>query len=193
MSLAQIVGAAIIAYLIGSIPSGVIATRLANVPDVRYSGSGNTGGTNTMRLAGPWVGAGVVIFDGFKGILAWAVAYIIMLGSTWALPIAGLMAVIGHCWPIYTKFHGGMGLATAGSLIFILAPTTLLFIIPIWGLFYFRLFKRTYSPRAVALSIIIGIALRLVFLPMSDNISWYLILVAIILFIRHLPEWNRRI
>lgn len=183
--------AAIIAYLIGAFPTGVIATKLAGAPDVRYSGSGNTGGTNTMRVTNVWIGVAVVIIDGLKGLLSWGVAYAILLGSGWALVIGGTFAVIGHCWPIYTRFHGGMGLATGGGLIFVTTPLTLLFIIPVWAFFYFMIFKKTYSPRSVALALLLGTAAQLLFYPLPWSIRWFLMCMIPVLFIRHLPEWNR--
>lgn len=193
MNIVQVVLAALAAYLIGAIPTGVIATKLAGAPDVRYSGSGHTGGTNTMQLTNTWIGVGVVAFDGFKGLLAWGVAYILMLGSPWALPLAGVLAVVGHCWPIYTRFHGGMGLATAGSLILIVSPITLLFAIPIWAFFYFLIFKRAYSPRCVMLAMLLGVTFQIIILPVDESIRWFLILVTSIIIIKHLPEWGRRV
>jgi len=192
MNVLQIVLAALSAYLIGSFPTGVVATKLAGAPDVRYSGSGHTGGTNTMRLTNPWIGAMVVVIDGLKGVIAWGVVYLILAGNMWTLPVAGAMAVIGHCWPIYTKFHGGMGLATGGGLIFIVTPITLIFVIPAWAILFFGLFKRAYSPRAVALALLIGVSIQLLFFPLETSIRWFLIFVGPILVIKHLPDWHRK-
>lgn len=191
MSAGPFVLAALLSYLIGSFPTGVVATKLLGAPDVRYSGSGNIGGTNTMRLTNVWVGTTVVVIDGLKGLLAWAVSYLILLGSGWALVIAGTFAVIGHCWPIYTRFRGGMGLATGGGLIFIITPITLLFIIPVWAFFYFIIFKKKYSPRSVALALVIGTALQVLFYPLLWHVRWFLVSMIPILFIKHLAEWNR--
>jgi glycerol-3-phosphate acyltransferase PlsY len=192
MTILQVFLAALVAYLIGAFPTGVIATKFAGGPDVRYSGSGHTGGTNAMRLTNVWIGVVVVIIDGLKGLLAWGVAHIILLGSLWALPIAGAMAVVGHCWPIYTRFHGGMGLATGGGLIFVTTPITLVFVIPVWVICFFGIFKKAYSPRCVAFSLLIGIPLNLLLLPPEESMRWLLIFITPVLFIRHLPEWNRR-
>lgn len=189
----QFVLSALVAYLIGSFPTGVIATKLAGAPDVRYSGSGHIGGTNTMRLTNPRVGAMVVVIDGLKGLVAWGVAYIIMLGNGWALPIAGTMAVVGHCWPIYTRFQGGMGLATSGALIFILSPITLAFVIPVWATLFFGSFKKAYSSRAVVLALLIGVTIQILFFPPEFHIRWFLIFVTPILILRHLPEWHRKV
>jgi glycerol-3-phosphate acyltransferase PlsY len=187
----QFIVAGLLAYLIGSFPTGVVMTKLLGGPDVRYYGSGNTGGTNTMRLVGVGAGAAVVVIDALKGLFAWGVAYIIMLGSPWALPLAGTLAVIGHCWPIYTKFQGGMGLATGGALILITSPWTIAIAIPVWAVFFLLIFKKQYSPRCVTITLPIATALSLIFLPLAINVQWLLILLTTVLVIRHLPEWNR--
>ena len=191
MSIFQIVLAALVAYLIGSFPTGVVATKLTGAPDVRYSGSGHTGGTNTMRLTNARTGAIVVVVDGLKGLIAWAVAYIILLGDPWALAIGGTIAVVGHCWPIYTRFHGGMGLATGGGLIFVVSLVSLVFILPAWFFFFFIIFKKAYSPRCVALALLTGITAQILFFPPELSVRWFLMSVTPILIIRHLPEWNR--
>jgi len=114
-----------------------------------------------------------------------------MQGNPWALPLAGSLAVIGHCWPIYIRFHGGMGLATAGGLILILSPWTVAFVIPIWAVFFLGVFQKKYSPRAVTIAIPLAVVLSIIFLNLSLPLKWMLALVTIILVIRHLPEWNR--
>ncbi|MBN1219013.1 MAG: glycerol-3-phosphate acyltransferase [Anaerolineae bacterium] len=179
------------AYLIGAFPTGVVASKLTGGPDVRYHGSGHIGGTNTMRLIGVGVGTAVAVVDALKGLVAWMVAYLIMLGSPWVLPLAGTMAVIGHCWPIYTRFHGGMGLATGGALIFVVSPLTIALAIPVWAALYLGVFKKKYSPRCVAITIPIAVGLSLLFLPLAITVQGLLVSLTAILTIRHLPEWNR--
>jgi glycerol-3-phosphate acyltransferase PlsY len=115
------------------------------------------------------------------------------LGHGWALPLAGTLAVIGHCWPIYTRFHGGMGLATAGSMIFVITPITLAFLIPAWVILFFLIFKKQYSPRSVALALLVSIPLRLWLVSADIFVNWFLILVGLVLVLRHLPEWNRKV
>lgn len=187
----QFIVAGLLAYLIGSFPTGVVMTKILGGPDVRQHGSGNTGGTNTMRLVGVGAGATVVVIDALKGLFAWGIAYIIMYGSPWALPLAGTLAVIGHCWPIYIKFHGGMGLATGGALILVTSPWTIAMAIPVWAVFFFLIFKKKYSPRCVTITMPIATVLSLIFLPLTINVQWLLILLTIVLVTRHLSEWNR--
>jgi len=183
--------AALAAYLIGAFPTGVVATKLAGAPDVRHTGSGHTGGTNTMRLAGPWVGVTVVLIDAIKGFVAWFAALWIMGGNPFALPVAATAAIIGHCWPVYTRFVGGMGLATAGGLLIILQPMTIAFAVPVWAILFFGVFKKKYSPRCVTIAIPVAIALNIALFSPAPARVWMLVLLAAVLVIRHLPEWNR--
>jgi glycerol-3-phosphate acyltransferase PlsY len=187
----QFIMAGLLAYLIGAFPTGVVMTKLLGGPDVRYHGSGNTGGTNTMRQVGVAAGATVVVIDALKGLFAWGIAYVIMLGSPWALPLAGTLAVVGHCWPIYTKFQGGMGLATGGALILVTSPWTIALAIPVWAIFFFLVFKKQYSPRCVTITIPVATALSLIFLPLAINVQWLLVMLTVVLVVRHIPEWNR--
>ncbi len=187
----QVFLAGLAAYLIGAFPTGVVMSKLAGGPDVRYHGSGNIGGTNTMRLMGVGRGAVVVVVDALKGLWAWAAAYIIMSGSPWALPLAGTLAVVGHCWPVYIKFHGGMGLATGGALIFIVSPWTIAIAIPVWAVFYVGMFKKQYSPRCVILTMPVATIISIILLLLTPHVQYLLLLLTLVLMIRHLPEWNR--
>jgi glycerol-3-phosphate acyltransferase PlsY len=113
------------AYLIGSIPFSIIVTRLITGQDVRKTGSGHAGATNTMRVAGWWAGVLVLLLDLGKGALAvWladsftgdAINLSIMRSTAVGL------AVIGHCWPVVAKFRGGMGMATSGGALLYVWP-----------------------------------------------------------------------
>lgn len=179
------------AYLIGAFPTGVVATRLAGAPDVRYHGSGHTGGTNTARMAGPKIGVAVVLIDGLKGLLAWLVAALITQGSIWALPLAAVGAVLGHCWPIYTGFKGGMGLATGGMILLVTAPLTTLMLVGLWAGLYFGIFRRRYSVRSVILACVLVGGVSLGFLPKSLAVNWTLALICVVIVLRHLPQWGR--
>ena len=187
----QFILAGLVSYLIGAFPTGVVMSKLLGGPDVRHHGSGHTGGTNTMRLLGARAGAAVTVLDALKGLVAWAIAYVIMLGNPYALPPAGALAVIGHCWPVYTKFQGGMGLATGGALVLVTSPLTIALAIPTWAVLFFVIFKKKHSPRCVALTLPIVVLLTLLFVPLAAPGQWLLVLVAAILVVRHLPDWNR--
>jgi glycerol-3-phosphate acyltransferase PlsY len=114
----------LIGYLLGSIPFGLIVTRLGGAGDIRAIGSGNIGATNVLRTGRVGLAIATLTFDLLKGLLpAW-------LGHAWFGPdvgvLAGLGAVIGHCFPVWLRFRGGKGVATAGGVILGLTPLVLL-------------------------------------------------------------------
>lgn len=96
-------------YLLGSIPFGIILTRLAGAGDLRSIGSGNIGATNVLRTGRKGLAAATLLFDLGKGAAAIAIAEGIAPGAG---PFAGLGAFFGHLYPIWLKFNGGKGVAT---------------------------------------------------------------------------------
>jgi glycerol-3-phosphate acyltransferase PlsY len=114
------------AYLLGSIPFGVPLARLFGGGDVRKSGSGNIGATNVARVAGPLPGILTLLLDGGKGCAAvWVAGRVSDESATWMM-IAALAALLGHCFPIWLKFRGGKGVATAAGAFLVLCPAALL-------------------------------------------------------------------
>ena len=111
----------IFAYLMGSLPFSVWVTRLIKNVDVRDSGSGHATTTNTIRQAGWGAGLLVLILDMAKGFIPTWLAYH-FAPYQWTTPIVAAFAVVGHCWPIFANFRGGMGLATAGAAIMAINP-----------------------------------------------------------------------
>ena len=102
---------AVLAYLAGSLPFGLVLTRLAGKGDIRAIGSGNIGATNVLRTGSKGLALATLILDGGKGAaVVMAVAW--FGGEAMAIGIAGLMAVVGHCFPVWLKFQGGKGVAT---------------------------------------------------------------------------------
>jgi glycerol-3-phosphate acyltransferase PlsY len=113
-------------YLLGSIPFGVIATRLGGAGDVRNIGSGNIGATNVLRTGRRDLAAITLIGDGGKGAVAVLLAGW-LLGSAEDAAIAGGAAFVGHCFPVWLKFKGGKGVSTFfGTMIAIAWPAGLL-------------------------------------------------------------------
>jgi acyl phosphate:glycerol-3-phosphate acyltransferase len=116
----------IVAYLLGSIPFGLLFTKLFGGGDVRKAGSGNIGATNVARVAGPLPGILTLLFDAAKGAAAvWLAARFSNESATWMV-IAALAALIGHCFPAWLKFRGGKGVATAAGTFLMLSPLALL-------------------------------------------------------------------
>jgi glycerol-3-phosphate acyltransferase PlsY len=101
-----------LSYLFGAIPSGYILFYLSEKKDIRDFGSQATGATNMFRLKGWKYAVPVLLFDALKGILPVLLALKLFEDLTFAL-VCAFLAVVGHCFPVYLKFRGGKGLATA--------------------------------------------------------------------------------
>jgi glycerol-3-phosphate acyltransferase PlsY len=104
------------AYLIGSIPFGILLAKMFGGVDVRKAGSGNIGATNVARVAGPLPGVLTLVLDALKGVAAvWLAARFTNDSALW-MTLAGLSALIGHCFPVWLRFRGGKGVATAAGM-----------------------------------------------------------------------------
>lgn len=110
----------IIAYLLGSIPFGLIVGKIGYGIDIREHGSGNLGGTNTFRTLGVKAGLIVTIADILKGTLAASLP--LWLGSDLHPLFVGMFAVIGHVYPLFAKFKGGKAVATSGGVLLFYSP-----------------------------------------------------------------------
>jgi glycerol-3-phosphate acyltransferase PlsY len=112
------IDAILLGYLIGAVPSGLVAVRLINGTDIRHVGSGRTGATNAYRAGGPWGLGLTALGDLLKGIaVVWAARFLMMLAGApqwapWVEAAAGIAAVAGHNWSIWLGFRGGAGTAT---------------------------------------------------------------------------------
>lgn len=110
------------AYLLGSIPFGLLLAKLLGGKDVRQSGSGNIGATNVARVAGPAAGILTLLLDTAKGAVAVWLAGHYSHQNAAASTLAGIAALIGHCFPVWLKFKGGKGVATALGVFLMLSP-----------------------------------------------------------------------
>jgi glycerol-3-phosphate acyltransferase PlsY len=110
------------AYFLGSIPFGLILAKLFAGSDIRKSGSGNIGATNVARVAGPAAGILTLLLDVAKGSAAVWLAGRFTDQSSTAMTLAAATALIGHCYPVWLKFKGGKGVATALGVFLMLAP-----------------------------------------------------------------------
>jgi acyl phosphate:glycerol-3-phosphate acyltransferase len=181
MSLVYIVGA----YLLGSIPVGVVLSKLKG-QDPRKAGSGNIGATNVMRTAGKGIGILTLAGDILKGLLpTW---FAIAQGQT-AIVVAtcGLAAFAGHLWPIYLRFKGGKGVATALGLFLALKPA----IIPIlFAVFLVVLLKWRY----VSLGSLVGTALTPLLLLLFGSPVEYIVvslIVGLLIYYKHRDNIKR--
>ncbi len=110
------------AYLLGSIPFGLLLAKLFGGTDVRKAGSGNIGATNVARVVGPLAGTLTLVFDTAKGTAAvWLAGRVTDESATWMM-LAALAVLLGHCFPVWLKFKGGKGVATALGVFLALCP-----------------------------------------------------------------------
>ena len=123
--------AAGLGYLLGSVPFGLILTRMFNAGDLRQIGSGSIGATNVLRTGRKGLAASTVLLDAGKGALA------VWIAARW-LPgfegIAAVGAILGHCFPVWLKFNGGKGFATAAGVCLALSWPVMLICLAVWAI-----------------------------------------------------------
>ena len=106
-------GAALLSYLLGSIPFGLILARLGGAGDIRLIGSGNIGATNVLRTGRRGLAAATLLLDGLKGVTAVLLCRLAGLPlAPEAAAVAAVCVVLGHCFPVWLRFRGGKGVAT---------------------------------------------------------------------------------
>lgn len=160
-----------IAYLIGSIPSGYLIVRAKEGGDVRETGSGGTGATNVSRRAGIGAGIFTLIIDVIKGVLAVFLARFLSDGlfpsADWTIALAGVLAVVGHIFPVWLRFRGGKGVATALGVFLMLSPAVVLI-----GLIVFAItFALTRYVSLASLVMLSSIAIANLFLMVFDPLE----------------------
>jgi len=106
--------ALLIGYLLGSIPFGIILTRLGGAGDLRAIGSGNIGATNVLRTGRKGLAAATLLLDALKGWLAVVLVAWLLPGNA---PLAAAAAFLGHCYPVWLRFRGGKGVATLMGIV----------------------------------------------------------------------------
>src|ERR1700687_2860083 len=112
----------IVAYLLGSVPFGLLLTKLFGGGDVRKAGSGNIGAANVTRVVGPLAGILTLLFDTAKGAAAvWLAGRVTNESAAWMM-IGAFAVLLGHCFPVWLKFTGGKGVAAALGVFLSLCP-----------------------------------------------------------------------
>ena len=131
MDVVFIVIALIVGYLLGTIPFGLLLTKLAGTGDIRSVGSGNIGATNVLRTGRKGLAAGTLLGDMLKGTVA--VLLMHRVGGTNAGLVAGLGAVLGHVFPVWLGFKGGKGVATYIGVLIAVSSLVALMFAAIWA------------------------------------------------------------
>jgi acyl phosphate:glycerol-3-phosphate acyltransferase len=115
----------LVSYLLGSIPCGVVIAQMFGGRDVRKAGSGNIGATNVARVVGPAAGIFTLLLDAAKGWAAVWFAGRFMHGEASVMVLAGFFAMLGHCFPVWLRFRGGKGVATAAGVFAAICPSAM--------------------------------------------------------------------
>ena len=176
----------ILAYLIGSIPSGLLIGKTFYNTDIRQHGSKNLGGTNTFRTLGAKAGFTVTAMDILKGTLAVLLTY--AFGADLHPLIPGVAAVIGHMFPVFAGFKGGKAVATSAGVL--LAYTPILFAVLV-GIFFLTL----YATKYVSLSSMVAALAAIIYALIFAKGDWPLLIVvsvlAVFIFYRHRANIKR--
>lgn len=153
----------VIAYLLGSIPFGLLVVRLFGGGDVRHEGSGNIGATNVTRVAGAVPGLLTLLLDAGKGIFA------VWLASRWSggnirwITAAAVAAVVGHMFSVWLGFRGGKGVATGLGVILLICPKAIVTAAVLW--FVVLIFWRYVSLASVSAAAAMPIFIYLLYAP----------------------------
>jgi glycerol-3-phosphate acyltransferase PlsY len=176
----------IFSYLCGSLPFAIWVTFWFKGSDVREYGSGHAGATNTMRQAGWLAGLLVLILDIGKGVLPTYLAHRFGFGG-WVVPLTGALAVAGHCWPIWAKFRGGMGAATAAGTVLALSP--LGFLMGLGVLIGLLLTIRHAARASIVTSILLAPIYYLT--GLGPTVTSLALSVGVVILIRFRQDWDR--
>jgi len=184
----------ILAYLLGSIPSGLWIGQIFFKINLREHGSGNTGTTNTFRILGKKAGMATFVIDFFKGTIATLLPLIFHVQGVSPL-VFGLLAVIGHTFPVFASFKGGKAVATSAGVIFGFAPLFCLYLaVVFFGTLYLGSMISLSSVTA-ALAAVLGVILfpLIGFLLPSYDLLFVVIILALasLIIIRHKDNINR--
>ena len=186
VELLKVLAIGAVAYSLGSISFSILITRWKAGIDVRSIGSGHAGATNTMRAAGWIAGILVLVLDIGKGYLAvwFALRWVT---SPWGMVVAAGMVIVGHCWPIFAGFQGGMGMASGGGALLAIWPLGLVLAVGVGALS--QLVVR-HSARA---NVITGVLVMPIWALFGANARTLVAaaVVGILVALRALSDWHR--
>ena len=175
---------ALLGYLIGSVPFGIILTRAMNLGDLRQIGSGNIGATNVLRTGNKTAAALTLLLDGGKGAVA------VLLGryiaGEDAAQIAALAALVGHCFPIWLGFKGGKGVATFLGIMLALAWPIGICALATWA---FVAAIMRYSSLAALMAA--GLSPLWAFVTGRGDVLLLTLILGILIYIRHAANISR--
>jgi glycerol-3-phosphate acyltransferase PlsY len=176
-------GALLFGYLLGSIPFGLILTRIAGIGDIRAIGSGNIGATNVLRTGRKGLAAATLVLDALKGTAA------VWIAARWGLApalAAALGAFLGHCFPVWLRFRGGKGVATFLGILLGLHWPTMVVTALIW-------IGAAAVTRYSSLSALLATAAApvVLFLLGQSQAAVLVLVLTVIVWVRHRANLNR--
>lgn len=176
----------VIAYLVGSIPSGLILGKLFWHTDLRKYGSHNIGATNAWRTLGKVPGIIVFLVDSLKG-QAGVLLGLSLVGTPLAAVIGGLLAIVGHSFSLFLRFHGGKGVATSLGVLTMLMGNVTLIVFVLW--FTIVYMTRYVSLGSVVAGVITPILAALFAYPMEYIV--FTVIAALLVIVRHRENIKR--
>ena len=172
------------AYLIGSVSFAVVVSRAMGLPDPHGYGSGNPGATNVLRTGNRTAAALTLIGDGAKGWLGVFLAQIAAFrvgAPDWVIPVAALVVFLGHLYPVFHRFKGGKGVATAAGIVFALHWPLGLTLLVVWAIMAFGFKLSSLAALTAALLLPLG-----AFYVFGNSVlAWAMVAIALLLFWRH--------
>ena len=188
----------LLSYLAGSIPTSIILAKWLCGIDIRDYGSGNAGGTNTIRVLGWKIGVVVIIVDVGKGVLATLLVSQLRieplpLSQDLVRIIAGSSAITGHIWTIFARFRGGKGVGTGAGMLFSLYPAAGFICLVIFAgvLLTVRIVSVSSMTAAVSLPIVILILDGLMKNSISNELFYFSLLAAVLILFTHRSNIKR--
>jgi glycerol-3-phosphate acyltransferase PlsY len=182
----------LIAYLLGSIPFGLLVVRAQGGPDIREIGSGNIGAANVTRNAGKFAGILTLLFDAGKGYLAvWLAAQVTNGNVRWMM-VAAVCAVIGHMFPIWLKFKGGKGVATGLGVFLPFAWQAVAAGIVLWLLVV--IFWRYSSLGSISAAVALPLFVYLLYAPghaPPEFVTVGTVVISVLVLVKHRPNIAR--
>lgn len=176
----------VIAYLVGSIPSGLILGKLFWHTDLRKYGSHNIGATNAWRTLGKLPGIIVFLADSLKG-QAGVLLGLSLVGTPLAAVIGGLLAIVGHSFSLFLRFHGGKGVATSLGVLTMLMGNVTLIVFVLW--FTIVYMTRYVSLGSVVAGVLTPILAALFAYPMEYIV--FTVIAALLVIVRHRENIKR--
>lgn len=173
----------LVAYMLGSVPSGVILTKILGYGDLRRVGSGNIGATNVMRVGGLRIAGLVWILDMVKAMLAvWLGAY---FGGVVAGAWCGFAAIVGHCFPVWLRFRGGKGVSCLFGIMLAINPVIFVFCGIEWLVVALGLGKSSAG------AIVVFGLLPILGFVMNNGVGWAFLAMSVLCLWRHVDNLRR--